>query len=170
MSIIVAVIAATIAAVTSLFSSDPEPMVKVAPLGPQTIIEEVSKPQVVPKAEAAEITYEPISTTTPKRDEFDIRCSCIKYARSLGVKIPLGTNAEDLAGNTTPEVGALALFKFSNGASHVAKITELGLRGFKVDQGNKTPCEATTEWIEWTNPYIAGFYKGGNDNLALDYP
>ena len=247
-SIFVAVIAATIAAVTSLISSDPEPMVYVAPLAQQTTTEEVSTPQVVPKAEAAEITYEPVSTTTPLRgrsswydfglegepryseytatcasrdyprnsllqvtrtdtgatvicrvadyvenpnvildlssfafqqiaslslgivnvEVTNIACSCIKTARYYGAKIPYGIDAEDLKGNTTPEVGALALFKFANGESHAAIVTEIGPTGYKVKQGNKKPCIVDSEWILWTNPALTGFYKADNDSLAVD--
>lgn len=225
-------------------------MVYVAPLAQQTTTEEVSTPQVVPKAEAAEITYEPVSTTTPLRgvaswydyglkgepkystytatcasrdyprdsllqvtrtdngktvicrvndyvenpkvivdlssfafkqiaspslgvvnvEVTNIACSCIKTARYLGAKIPYGIDAKDLEGNVTPQVGALALFKFANGQSHAAMIVEMNSTGFRAKQGNKKPCVVDSEFILWTNPNLTGFYKGGNDNLALDYP
>ena len=87
-----------------------------------------------------------------------VACSCIKTARSLGVDLSYNTDASDLVGNTTIHVGALALFKFPNGVSHVALIDILETNRFHVKQGNKTPCEITEEWIDINNPYIVGFF------------
>lgn len=87
-----------------------------------------------------------------------VACFCVSYARSIGVEIPIGTNAEDITGNTTPTVGGLALFKFNNGVSHVGVIQEMSEDGFRIDQANKIRCEINKEWISWDNEFLTGFW------------
>lgn len=77
----------------------------------------------------------------------------------MGADIPMGTNAEDLSPNTMPFVGSLALFKFSNGVSHVAYVDKLGEAGFHVQQGNKKAGEYTEEWVDWDNEWLIGFWN-----------
>ena len=84
-------------------------------------------------------------------------CSCIHTARQLGVNIPLGTNAEDIEATSTPYVGALALFKYSNGVSHVGVIIAIVEEGFYIDEGNFRRCEYTRRYIEWDDPFLVGF-------------
>ena len=91
--------------------------------------------------------------------EDGIACYCVTYVRSLGVKIPIGTNAEDFTANTTPVIGGLALFKFSNNVYHVAKITIMQGTRFKVEQANKIKCTLNEEWHNWNDPAIRGFWS-----------
>lgn len=86
-------------------------------------------------------------------------CSCIKTARRLGIAIPYNTNASDFIPNTTPHVGALVLFKFTNDIYHVAYIDKITNDGLFILQGNKEKCKYTEEWISWDNPYLIGFWK-----------
>ena len=85
-------------------------------------------------------------------------CSCVKSARSFGVKIPLGMNAEDFIPNAQPSVGALALFKYKN-AFHVALITEISGDGFFIREGNYDFCRIGKRFILWTDPAIRGFWE-----------
>ena len=87
-----------------------------------------------------------------------IACSCIKSVRSFGVPLPYNTNAEDLQGNTTPHINALALFSYEN-LDHVALIIEINDEGFFVKEGNKIPCEITKRrFVSWDDSSIKGFY------------
>lgn len=86
-----------------------------------------------------------------------LACSCIKYARSLGVPIPHGTDARDIESRDTPTIGGLALFKFKNNTYHVGVIVEMRSDAFRIKQANKKPCEIDEEWIFWTNPWLTGF-------------
>lgn len=93
-----------------------------------------------------------------------VECSCIKIARSVGVKIPLGTNAEDLKPNTTPHLGSLILLKYGD-IWHVAVILGYTDSGFKVVEGNfhRGPCVPTERVLAFNDVHIVGFWslKGG---------
>ena len=89
----------------------------------------------------------------------NIYCYCVKTVRELGLNIPYNTDANTFVSNTTPQIGASALFKFPNNTYHVAYIADMASNGFYVLQGNKIDCEYTEEWILWDNPYLTGFWK-----------
>lgn len=88
----------------------------------------------------------------------EILCSCIKTARYLGVKIPYGTDAKDLDGNSIPIVGGLALTLFKSGNYHVEKITGLAEDGYYFEDGNRVPCEYRKGFRKWTDPALRGFW------------
>ena len=85
-------------------------------------------------------------------------CSCVKFARALGVKIPPKTDAEDIKSNSTPQVGGLVLFKYSN-LDHVAVITALNASNFEVREANfKEPCLASRRTVSYQDKAIRGFH------------
>lgn len=90
----------------------------------------------------------------------NIGCSCIKTARHFGAKIDWGVNAKDLKPNSTPEIGALALFAYE-GIDHVALITKIEANGFWVKEGNFKECEIGERFVWWIDPFIRGFYVVG---------
>ena len=102
-----------------------------------------------------------------------IYCSCVKTVREEGIRIPYGTNVDDLQPNTTPHVGVLALFTFPatkeypEGVPHVALVDDIGEKGFYIVQGNKTPCERTTEWLPWDYESLRGFWKEQTLEVAV---
>lgn len=91
------------------------------------------------------------------------QCSCIKTARHRGFDLPLGTNAEDLEGNTTPRMGVLALFTYvdddGNTIDHAGEVIriELGEPGFWVSDGNFRRCRLMERFIYWIDPSLRGF-------------
>ena len=89
----------------------------------------------------------------------EILCSCVKYARSIGVKIPYGTNASDIPNQGTPVIGGLILLEYE-GYSHVAVIQEFTDKGFKVKESNFQPCLKTERVISYEDIFIRGFHSG----------
>lgn len=97
----------------------------------------------------------------PYREDLhgNLACSCIRTVRSLGFKLPYGTNAEDLKPNTKIAIGTLALFKFSN-ASHVAVVVKIEENGFWVREGNyPTACEFSERFVKYDDWFLIGFYS-----------
>ena len=83
-------------------------------------------------------------------------CSCVQFAKALGVKIPRGLSAWDLLPNTTPGIGKLVLI---NG-NHVAVITKIEGTGFWVREANWRPCTTGSRFILWNSKSIRGFWDG----------
>lgn len=85
-------------------------------------------------------------------------CSCILYARALGVAIPNSTDAVDLKPNSVPVVGGLVLLTYSSGISHVAVITALLEGGVMVTEANYRRCKEGQRLISWKDPNLRGFW------------
>lgn len=103
---------------------------------------------------ASAVTAPTIIETPQEKNE--VYCSCVKTVRLYGAEIPLGTNAEDLIPNATPQAGGLALFQYTN-TSHVAYVIVLQEEGFWVWEGNYRECEKTARFVEWDDPFLVGF-------------
>lgn len=101
----------------------------------------------------AKVVQPPSDTTLLNHEE----CSCIKGARGYGVPIPLGTDAKDIKGNSSPVIGGLVLFRYPKD-DHVAVIEGFN-GGFEVVEWNyrKGPCVATRRTVAWNDPAIRGF-------------
>ena len=81
-----------------------------------------STPEVLPKStRECEIIILPTekiymhrygTVEDPYREDLhgEIRCSCVRYARSLGVELPYDLEPKDLEPNTEIEIGAVAIF------------------------------------------------------------
>ena len=84
-------------------------------------------------------------------------CSCIQYARSLGVDIPQPTDAEDIVTNSMPVENGLVVFRYKK-YHHVGVITSLEGEGFWIDEANYNFCERSKRFIYYDDPFIRGFY------------
>jgi hypothetical protein len=93
-----------------------------------------------------------------------VLCSCVKGVRHFIPSLKRG-DATDFTPNSTPFEGAVVIFKYPNGVSHVAYVAKMDAHGFYIKQTNKVPCEYTEEHIEWQNPNIVGFYNPNIDVL-----
>lgn len=88
-----------------------------------------------------------------------VGCSCVQFARALGVKIPPKTDAKDLKPNATPQIGGLVLLKYGK-LDHVATITSLGSQDFSVREANyQSPCQITKRTITYQDKAIRGFWS-----------
>lgn len=86
-----------------------------------------------------------------------IECSCIRYARSKGIKIPYGINAKDLTPNAEPEVGVLVLI--DSKVAHVSVVTSIDEIGYWITEGNWQHCKETKRRIPKNHHSIRGFWK-----------
>ena len=86
-----------------------------------------------------------------------VPCSCVKTLKALGVKAPT-IDAKWFKPNTTPHVGAVAIFKYKN-VSHVALVKELKENYFVVREGNFTPCLITNRRIKYGDAALVGFWS-----------
>lgn len=84
-------------------------------------------------------------------------CSCVQQIKALGVKVPKGWNASDFKPNTTPHIGAVAIFNY-HGVSHVALIKKYTSKGFLVAEGNYESCKTGDRDISWDDPSLIGFW------------
>ncbi len=97
-----------------------------------------------------------VETVAPSNALF---CSCINYARSLGIKIPL-VDADELTPNAPALVGNLVLLKYKSGLSHVAVITDLEPEGVYIKEANYHKCQKGERFIPFTDSNIIGFWTG----------
>lgn len=116
---------------------------------PKTTIAYKAPPQVVVEVVLEEPIVEEVD---------EILCSCIKYARSIGVNLPYNTNASDVVANSRPTIGGLVLLDYGN-IEHVAIIQEFTDTGFKVKESNYRKCKETERIIQFDSPFIRGFYS-----------
>lgn len=88
-------------------------------------------------------------------------CSCIQTAKSLGVLIPVKTNASDLKPNAPARVGGLILLRYAN-LSHVAVITAVTNTAtstiFHVKEGNFERCRLSERDVSSKDSHIIGFW------------
>ncbi len=84
-------------------------------------------------------------------------CSCVKYARSHGVEVPIGTDADELSPNSPPIVGGLALFRYPK-AYHVAVVTEIQGDAVVVKEANYTRCKESIRTIPLNDSRLRGFW------------
>lgn len=98
----------------------------------------------------------------PYREDLhgDIRCSCIRSARSFGADIPSETDAINLEPNTGISLGVVVIFLTDDKeVRHVAVVTNIEEEGFWVKEGNYVKCEITERYISFDDHRIIGFYE-----------
>ncbi len=100
----------------------------------------------------AQITTTVATSTAPAEDP--LACNCYAYVRSQISSLPL---ANKIVPNTTPHVGAVAVFDY-NGLPHYGIISKLTDTGFYLDDSNFVKCKYTTHFISWNNKAIVGFW------------
>lgn len=139
-------------AVLTVVLSLPLPVLAEAPLNPHLpLLEQIQEVHnALPKPQNSPQTYETPITR-------DMLHSCIKYVRSKGVPIPYGTNADSLYPNTTPFVGAVALFRYPNDY-HVAYVERITEEGFYISETNYSHGKYTERFISWDDIYLRGFW------------
>jgi hypothetical protein len=93
----------------------------------------------------------------PYREDLhgEIRCSCVRYARSLGVELPYELQPKDLQPNARIEVGISALFI----ENHIGVVSGIGKKGFWIKESNYVECEITERFINFNDYRLRGFYK-----------
>lgn len=84
-------------------------------------------------------------------------CSCTKYVHVLDKSIPI-RNADHFTPNSSAHVGALAIFHYPNGISHVALVISIHGATFSVRESNYLPCKTDTRDIAFTNSSLYGFW------------
>lgn len=91
-----------------------------------------------------------------------VACNCYLLVKA---KIPLLPLMKDVLPNTTPHVGAVAIFEYTStkGAyvKHIALITSIAAEGFTVLEANKQPCLIGSRFIRWDDPRLVGFFAPG---------
>ena len=77
-------------------------------------------------------------------------------------------DAVDFTGNTTPKVGALAIFRYQNGVAHVALITGIHEKGFTIIQGPIPRCNHPVDFVPWDDKALVGFWeRAATSTVAL---
>ena len=98
-----------------------------------------------------------------------VLCSCVKLVREFIPSMPYG-DADTVFGNTKAFEGSVAIFwfppseRYPNGTKHVAYVDKIEGDRFYIKQSNKETCKYTEEWVEFSSPYLLGFY---NPNLDI---
>ncbi len=101
----------------------------------------------------AQIT-QPIVATSTAPAEDALACNCYAYVRSLIPSLPL---ANLIKPNTTPHVGAVAVFDY-NGLPHYGIVSKLEADGFELQDSNYSHCKYMTHFISWNNKALVGFW------------
>lgn len=105
--------------------------------------------------------------SSEKAQPSSLLCSCVKYARSRGVPIPMNTDAVDMVGNSIPMEGGLVLLTYPK-ADHVAVIVSLEEEYMVIDEANYKRCKHTQRRIPYSSKHIKGFwYEQSYPHLAL---
>lgn len=102
---------------------------------------------------SAQVTS-PVATSTPTVVEDALACNCYAYVRSLIPSLPL---ANKIVPNTTPHVGAVAVFDY-NGLPHYGIIASISNDGFELQDSNYVHCRYSTHFIAWNNKALVGFW------------
>lgn len=103
------------------------------------------------------LTYAATAIAKGKQHAWTV-CSCVKYARAIIGGVPL-RDAEAFLPNTTIHVGALALFRYRSGVSHVAVVTSINGSSFTVREANYKPCLASTRNVAYSDSALVGFWE-----------
>ncbi len=82
-------------------------------------------------------------------------CNCYSLVK---VKIPSLPHMADVVPNSTPHVGAVAIFQYGT-LKHIAYVTSIGADGFRVTEANITPCLVAPRLISWNDPHLRGFWS-----------
>lgn len=109
----------------------------------------------IPEPPPTALVSDPSVVYAPVRKQVVGECNCWEYVRS---QIPAFPNTKNLTNNSTPKVGAVAIFDYS-GTPHYGLITAITADGFTVKDGNFGGCGIRSHFIEWSNKAIVGFWS-----------
>lgn len=86
-------------------------------------------------------------------------CSCVSFAKSIGVKIPIIGNAKNLIPNSVyPRVGGVVILVY-NGTYHLAVIERISPDGIHVVESNLERCKKGRRIIKFDNKNIVGYWS-----------
>ena len=96
---------------------------------------------------------------SPKQAQKSL-CNCYAYLKGRNPTLPLQSA---LKRNSTPLVGAIALFEYPQDDGsllpHVAEVISLEETGFWVIENNYTPCETAKRFVLWKDARLKGFHS-----------
>lgn len=78
-------------------------------------------------------------------------CNCYAYVKAKYPSLPRTALLEP---NTTPHVGAVAIFDYP----HYAIIVDFDEKGFWVDHTNFKKCVHNSTYFTWDNAHLLGFW------------
>lgn len=84
-------------------------------------------------------------------------CSCVRYVVGLRPDAPL-KDAVDYVPNSQPYKGAVAIFRYKNGVSHVAYVSSTHGSYFGIWEANYKRCQLTQRYIRYDDPTLLGFW------------
>ena len=107
----------------------------------------------------------PIEVVLPPREEYNIACYCVSYARMFVKDLPR-QDAKDFVANSNLQEGEIVILDY-NGTRHVA-VYEIKPEGLLVDEANFVPCKSGKRLIKWEelDKHLVGFYKTDINNLT----
>ncbi len=111
-----------------------------------------------PAGIASAPTAQAQTTTSPSVSRITVdtlACNCYSYVAS---QIPNLPHSADLKPNTTPHVGAVAIFDY-NGLPHYGIVTGFTEEGFTLKDSNFAHCKYMTHLIQWDDAHLVGFWS-----------
>ena len=107
----------------------------------------------------------PIEVVLPPREEYNIACYCVSYARMFVKDLPR-QDAKDFVPNSNLQEGEIVILSYGT-TRHVA-VYEITLEGLLVDEANFVPCKSGKRLIKWEelDKHLVGFYKTDINNLT----
>ena len=107
----------------------------------------------------------PIEVVLPPREEYNIDCYCVSYARMFVKDLPR-QDAKDFVPNSYLQEGEIVILSYGT-TRHVA-VYEITLEGLLVDEANFVPCKSGKRLIKWEelDKHLVGFYKTDINNLT----
>lgn len=117
--------------------------------------------EIAASSTEADASADPDPEPPKKKKNLATLCNCYAYLASLIGELP---HMADIVPNTTPHVGAVAVFYYHDkhtGAlvKHVALIDKISATGFTVAESNFTHCVFDRRVIAWDDPHVAGFWS-----------
>lgn len=105
----------------------------------------------------AEVNTPVATSTAPVVPEIPsyVLDNCYAYVRYMIPNFPMASLVEP---NTTPHIGAVAIFNY-NGEPHYGIITSLNEDGFMLNDSNYGGPGIRTHFVAWGNKYIVGFWS-----------
>jgi hypothetical protein len=111
-------------------------------------------------AQAYYAPYESEPIPQPPKQAQKSLCNCYAYLKGRNPTLPLQSA---LKRNSTPIVGAIALFEYPQDDGsllpHVAEVISLEETGFWVIENNYTPCETAKRFVLWSDIRLKGFHS-----------
>lgn len=82
-------------------------------------------------------------------------CNCYSHVKTFIPNLP---RTAELWPNSEPQIGSVALFRYSNGVRHYAYVKSVGEGFVRVTEANKTPCSIGERTVSLSDPFLLGFF------------